>query len=82
MEEDIRQYTKICSFVQRKYREGILETKEMDCLPGWMGKKGVRARRNGEVRMRREDASLSLSFLHKILNSKSYSHVSSLLHTP
>lgn len=38
MEEDIRQHTKICSFVQRKYREDILETKEMDYLPGVDGK--------------------------------------------
>lgn len=38
MDEDIRQYTKICSFVQRKYREDILETKEMDYLPGVVGK--------------------------------------------
>lgn len=65
MEEDIRQYTMICSFVQRKYKEDILETKEMDYLPGADEKE--RGRRNENWGSWNEEGGClsDLSFLHK-----------------
>lgn len=66
MEEEVRKYTGICSSVQKKYREDIPETKEMDYLHRVNGKRrgNGKKRGNGIVGMRRVDASLSLSFLY------------------
>lgn len=40
MEEDVKKYAGIYSFVPKKYRENIPGTKKMDYLHGQMGKKG------------------------------------------